>query len=130
MASVNKAIIVGHLGKDPELKYTQSGTPVANFSIATNENWVDKSGNKQERTEWHRIVVWGKLAEICGEYLSKGKQVYIEGRLRTRSWQDRDGHTRYTTEITASDMVMLGKAGGEKFEESEAPAPGDEDIPF
>ncbi len=111
MSGVNKVILVGHLGNDPEIRYTQGGTPVGNFRLATTERWVNKSGERAERTEWHRIVVWGKLAEICAEYLQKGKQVYIEGRLQTRQWQDRDGNNRYTTEVTANNMVMLGKAG-------------------
>jgi len=110
--SVNKAILVGNLGSDPEVRYTPSGRPVATFNIATNERWTDKStGEKQERTEWHRIVAWGRLGEICGEYLSKGKQIYIEGRIQTRSWEDRDGNKRYTTEIVAQTMQMLGRRG-------------------
>ncbi len=109
MAGINKAIIVGNLGKDPEVRYMPDGTAIANFSVATSESWKDKaSGEKKERTEWHRIVVFGKLGEICGEYLSKGKQVYIEGRIQTREWEDKDGNKRYTTEIIASDMKMLG----------------------
>jgi single-strand DNA-binding protein len=111
MSGVNKVILVGHLGSDPEIRYTQGGTPVGNFRLATTERWVNKSGEKGERTEWHRIVVWGKLAEICSEYLKKGKQVYVEGRLQTRQWQDKDGNTRYTTEVNCQNMVMLGKAG-------------------
>jgi single-strand DNA-binding protein len=111
MSGVNKVILVGHLGNDPEIRYTQGGTPVGNFRLATTERWVSKGGERSERTEWHRIVVWGKLAEICSEYLRKGKQVYIEGRLQTRQWQDKDGNNRYTTEVTANNMVMLGKAG-------------------
>ena len=113
MSGVNKAILVGNLGADPEVRYTASGTAVTTFNIATNERWTDRSsGEKQERTEWHRIVAWGKLGEICGEYLSKGKQVYIEGRIQTRSWDDRDGNKRYTTEIVAREMVMLGGGPG------------------
>lgn len=113
MSGVNKAILVGNLGADPEVRYTASGTAVTSFNIATNERWNDRAtGEKQERTEWHRIVAWGKLGEICGEYLSKGKQVYIEGRIQTRSWDDRDGNKRYTTEIVAREMVMLGGGGG------------------
>ncbi len=111
MSGVNKVILVGHLGNDPEIRYTQSGTPVGNFRLATTERWVNKNGERGERTEWHRVVVWGKLAEICSEYLGKGKQVYIEGRLQTRQWQDKDGNSRYTTEINANNMVMLGKPG-------------------
>lgn len=113
MAGVNKVILVGRLGRDPEVRYTPSGVTVATFSIATSDEWKDKdTGQKQERTEWHRIVAWGKLGEICGEYLSKGKQVYIEGRIQTRSWDDRDGNKRYTTEIVAREMVMLGGGSG------------------
>ena len=111
MSGVNKVILVGHLGSEPEIRYTQGGTPVGNFRLATTERWTSKSGERGERTEWHRVVVWGRLAEICSEYLGKGKQVYIEGRLQTRQWQDKDGNNRYTTEINASNMVMLGKAG-------------------
>jgi single-strand DNA-binding protein len=108
MAGVNKVILVGNLGNDPELRYTGGGTPVCNFSIATTDQWTDKtSGQKKESTEWHRIVAWRKLAEICGEYLSKGRQVYIEGKLQTRSWE-KEGITRYTTEIVASDVQFLG----------------------
>lgn len=106
--SVNKVILVGRLGQNPEVRYTPSGAAVANFSIATSESWVDKGGQKQERTEWHRIVVWGKLAELCNQYLSKGRQVYIEGRLQTREWQDKSGQTKYTTEVQAQTVQFLG----------------------
>ena len=109
---INKVIIVGNLGKDPEIRYTPSGMAVANFSVATTDRWKDKtSGEMKERTEWHRIVAWGRLGEICGEYLAKGRQVYIEGRLQTRSWE-KDGVTRYTTEIVANEMKMLGTRDG------------------
>ncbi|MBW2047062.1 MAG: single-stranded DNA-binding protein [Deltaproteobacteria bacterium] len=118
MASVNKVILIGHLGADPEVRYTPSGTAVANFNIATTEQWTDKSGEKQERTEWHRIVAWGRTGEICGEYLHKGKQVYVEGRLQTRSWDDREGNKRYTTEVIAYAVKMLGPAGKEGRAES------------
>jgi len=111
MAGVNKVILVGHLGNDPEIRYTTGGTPVGNFRLATTERWTNKNGERGERTEWHRIVVWGKLAEICAEYLVKGKQVYIEGRLQTRQWEDKEGTKRFTTEVTANNMVMLGRAG-------------------
>jgi len=111
MASVNKAIIVGNLGRDPEMRYTQSNTPVATFSVATTDQWTDKNGERQERTEWHRVVAWARLAEICGQYLQKGKQVYIEGRLQTREWEDQNGQKRYTTEIVAREMQMLGRPG-------------------
>jgi single-strand DNA-binding protein len=108
MSDLNKAMVIGRLGRDPEIRYTADGKAVANFSLATSDKWRDKqSGDIKERTEWHNIVVFGRLAEICGEYLSKGKQVFIEGRLRTRSW-DKDGVTRYTTEIEATNMQMLG----------------------
>jgi single-strand DNA-binding protein len=110
---VNKVILVGHLGQDPEVKYMPSGSAVANVSVATTESWKDKnSGEKQERTEWHRVVFYARLAEIVGEYLRKGSQVYVEGRLQTRKWQAKDGSDRYTTEIVASDMQMLGGRGG------------------
>jgi len=113
MASgVNKVILVGRLGQDPEVRYTSNGGAVANFSIATNESWTDKQGQKQERTEWHRIVVWGKLGELCGQYLSKGRQAYIEGRLQTREWNDKDGNKRYTTEIVAQNIQFLGGSAG------------------
>ncbi len=111
--SVNKVILVGNLGKDPELRYTPSGAAVATFSLATSERYKDKSGQMQEKTEWHNIVVWRNLAEICGKYLHKGKQIYIEGRIQTRSYDDRDGNKRYMTEIVADQMQMLGRAGEE-----------------
>ena len=106
--SVNKVILIGRLGQDPELKYTPSGTAVANFSLATSESWNDKSGQKQDRTEWHRIVVWGKLAELCNQYLAKGRQAFVEGALQTRSWEGKDGQKRYTTEINARSVQFLG----------------------
>ncbi len=109
--SVNKAILIGHLGADPEVRYTPSGTPVANFRIATSESWNDKQGERQERTEWHRIVAWNKTAELVGEYLSKGRQVYVEGRIQTRQWDDRDGNKRYTTEVIANQVTFLGGRG-------------------
>jgi len=112
---VNKAIIVGNLGQDPELRYTGSGTAVCNLRVATNESYKDSDGQLVEKTEWHNVVAWARLAEICGEYLQKGSQVYFEGSLQTRSWEDRDGNTKYTTEIKARDMMMLsdrGAAGG------------------
>ncbi|NTV98020.1 MAG: single-stranded DNA-binding protein [Chlorobiaceae bacterium] len=106
---LNKVMLIGHLGSDPELRTTTSGQSVVNFTVATNENFKDGSGNMQERTEWHRIVVWGKLAEICSQYLKKGRQVYIEGRLQTRSWDDsKSGEKKYATEIVCTDMQMLG----------------------
>ncbi|NCN42577.1 single-stranded DNA-binding protein [bacterium] len=112
MAGINKVIIVGNLGKDPEIRHTPSGQAVANFSIATSESWNDKDGQKQERTEWHRIVVWGKLAELCGKYLSKGRQCYLEGKLQTRAWDDKDGNKKYTTEVIANTVQFLGGAAG------------------
>lgn len=114
--SVNKVILLGRLGQNPEVRYTPSGAAVANFSVATNESWTDKSGQKQERTEWHRVVVWGKLAELCNQYLSKGRQAYIEGRLQTRQWQDKDGQTRYTTEVQAQTVQFLGASSGAQSE--------------
>ncbi|MCH7679936.1 single-stranded DNA-binding protein [candidate division KSB1 bacterium] len=108
-ASVNKVILIGNLGADPELKYTPNGAAVANLSLATIDTWKDNDGNKQERTEWHRVIVWKKLAEITAEYLKKGSKVYFEGRLQTRSWEDKDGVKRYTTEVVADNMVMLGQ---------------------
>ncbi len=110
MAGINKVIIVGNLGKDPELRYTPQGQAVCNFSVATSESWNDKNGQKQERTEWHRIVVWGKLGELCGKYLAKGRQAYVEGRLQTRSWDDKDGQKKYTTEVVANTVQFLGGA--------------------
>jgi len=111
--SINKVILVGRLGRDPELKYTASGTPFCRFSMATDDSWTDKgSGERSERTEWHNIVVWDKLAEICNNYLTKGRLVYIEGSLQTREWDDKEGVKRKTTEVRARDMVMLGGSGG------------------
>jgi len=139
--SVNKAILVGRLGRDPETRYTSGGQAVCNFTLATDETYKDRAGERQKRTEWHRIVVWGKLAEICQQYLKKGSQVFIEGRIQTRQWDDREGNKRTTTEIVANGMRMLGsKPGGpgaeapepEAGHEEPAPAPevSDEDIPF
>lgn len=108
---VNKVIILGNVGADPELRYTPGGAAVTNFNIATNESWTDNNSERQERTEWHRIVVWGRLAEICNQYLRKGSKVYIEGRLQTRSWEGQDGQKRYTTEIVAREMQMLDGRG-------------------
>jgi single-strand DNA-binding protein len=143
MASLNKVMLIGNLGKDPEVRYTASGTAVASFSIATSERFKGKSGDWEEKTEWHNVTLWGRLAEIAGEYLAKGKTVYIEGRLQTRKWQDRDGKDRYTTEVVGDRMQMLsGKgdggsrqsgakgdsSGGQGFEEP--PFNPDDDIPF
>lgn len=137
---INKVILVGNLGQDPETKYTPSGDAVTNLSIATSEQWKDKnSGEKKERTEWHRVVMWRKLAEIAAEYLRKGSQVYIEGKLQTRKWQDKDGNDRYTTEIVANEMQMLGGKGERPAARPQAAdglntdasgAPFDDDIPF
>jgi single-strand DNA-binding protein len=112
MASVNKVILVGNLGRDPETRYTTGGDPITNVSIATTDTWKDKNGEKQEKTEWHRVAFFGKLAEIAGEYLKKGSQVYVEGRLQTRKWQDKEGQDKYTTEIVADRMQMLGSRSG------------------
>jgi single-strand DNA-binding protein len=135
--SLNKVMLIGNLGKDPELRYTTAGVAVATFSLATNESWKDQDGNMQERTEWHNIVAWRKLAEICGEYLRKGKKVYIEGRIQTRSYDDKNtGTKKYVTEIVADSMIMLDG----KPMESSSPAPAmeasgtlaskEEDLPF
>jgi len=110
--SLNKAMIIGNLGADPEVRYTQSGTAVGNLRIATNEKWTDKSGQRQERTEWHRVVVFGKTAENCSKYLKKGRQVYVEGRIQTNEWQDKEGNKRYTTEIVATNVTFLSGSGG------------------
>jgi single-strand DNA-binding protein len=142
MSGVNKVILVGNLGADPQLRYTPSGTAVANFNIATSEKFTNKNGEKETRTEWHRIVAWARLAEICGEYLKKGKQVYIEGRLQTRTWEDQQGVKKYTTEVVAANMVMLGRAGetgdapaqefgpDENVAQEAAKGGGDDDLPF
>ena len=122
MSGVNKVIILGRLGQDPELSHTPSGAAVCNMSIATSEKWKDKtSGADQEKTEWHRIVVWGKMAESCSKYLSKGKQAYIEGKLQTRSWDDKDGNKRYTTEINATAVQFIGGESGNGSSESREP---------
>jgi len=134
---VNKVILIGNLGADPEVRYSQNGTAVANFRIATTETWK-KEGEKEEQTEWHRIVTFARLAEICGEYLSKGSRVYIEGRLQTRKWEDRDGNSRYTTEIVAREMKMLsprGSEGGQADAHRDEPPlanvpPMEDDVPF
>ena len=142
MSGINKAILIGRLGSDPEVRYTPSGVAVANFSVATSEEWKDKdSGEKKERTEWHRIVAWRRLGEICGEYLSKGKQVYVEGRIQTNAWEDKEGNKRYTTEIVANTVQFLGgrdvgdsprPQGPPIPDSSGAPTqgPADDDIPF
>ena len=146
-SSLNKVLLIGRLGKDPEVRYTPEGSPVASFSLATSENWTDKNGTRQERTEWHNIVVWNKLADICKQFLSKGRQVYVEGRIQTREYTDREGVKRRITEIIASQMVMLGsrpqgaEAGVQPMEAVARPAADadqafgdsgitDNDIPF
>lgn len=135
--SVNKVILIGNLGKDPELRYAPSGSAVASFSLATSEQWKDQEGNPQERTSWHNIVVWGKLAEIAAEYLKKGNKVYVEGRLQYRDYETKDGNKRYVTEIVLNDLVMLGgprQQGGEKEESSPSAPPTvseeKDDLPF
>jgi len=150
MASVNKVILVGNLGKDPEVRYTNGSVPVASFSLATTEYYKDKNGNRQEITEWHNIVAWRNLAELAEKYLKKGKQVYIEGKIRTRNWDDKDGNKRYTTEVIADNFILLGKREGETGQEytpsrtsenhpavaasDQAPTPDqipiDDDLPF
>ena len=127
--SVNKAILIGNLGADPEIRYTSGGQGVANFRIATNRVYNDRNGQRQEQTEWHNIVAWGKLAEICERYLKKGSSVYIEGRIQTRSWEDQSGQRRWTTEIVAQQMTMLGSGAGARgdFERGET-APMDEEY--
>lgn len=132
----NLVILIGNLGNKPEVKYTTNGTAVTNFNLATTESWV-KEGQKEEKTEWHRIVAFARLGEICGEYLSKGSKVYVEGRIQTRQWEDRDGNKRYTTEIVAREMKMLspkggsGGGGGGYHEEPPLPEPAlGDDVPF
>ena len=134
---VNKVLLIGNLGADPEVRYSQNGSAIASFRIATTETWKKQDGSKEEQTEWHRIVAFGRLGEICGEYLSKGSKVFIEGRLQTRKWDDKDGNTRYTTEIVAREMKMLsprGATGGTDSQYSDEPpfpepVMGD-DVPF
>ncbi len=135
---VNKVILIGNLGKDPEVRYSQAGAAIASFNVATTETWKKQDGTKEELTEWHRIVAFGRLGEICGEYLSKGSKVFIEGRLQTRKWDDKDGNTRYTTEIVAREMKMLSPRGSsgdssqsQQYNDQPFPEPvmGD-DVPF
>jgi single-strand DNA-binding protein len=142
MASVNKAIILGNLGKDPELRHTQGGKAVCTLRVATNEVWTDQAGERKERTEWHTIVVWGRQAENCNQYLKKGRSVYVEGRLTTRKWQDKEGHDRYSTEVVADRVQFVGGGkgegagggGGGGFDYAHLEPPpsgtGDDDIPF
>jgi single-strand DNA-binding protein len=127
MASLNRVLLIGNLGADPELSYTPSGTAKASIRLATHEVWTNKEGEKGERTEWHRIIAWGRLAEICGEYLAKGRQIFIEGRLQTRSWEDREGNKRWITEIIASNMQMLGSPRDSSFQQQ--PSSADADVP-
>ncbi len=138
--SVNKVILIGNLGKDPELRYAPSGSAVANFSLATSEQWKDQEGNLQEKTSWHNIVVWGKLAEITAEYLKKGRKVYVEGRIQYRDYEGRDGNKRYVTEVVVNDLVMLGSRpdgaeSGGSFSKDNSGAPPSvseekDDLPF
>jgi len=144
MSGVNKVILVGNLGADPEVRHTPGGTPVTTFRMATSSFFTNRDGQKDQRTEWHRVVAFGRLAEICGQYLKKGKQVYIEGRLQTRDWEDQSGNKRYTTEVVANQMVMLGTRGDVEYtpddsaqaeppeEVSQAAPAGDDedDLPF
>src|SRR2546429_6403351 len=123
--SVNKVILIGNLGKDPEVRFTQTGSAVANFSIATSEQWNDRDGKRQERTEWHNIVVWGKQAETCGQYLAKGRQVYVEGSIRTRQYDDKEGNRRYITEVVAQRVQFLG-GGGRRAEAPRSAAAAEE----
>jgi single-strand DNA-binding protein len=123
MSGVNRVFLIGRLGKDPEMRYTPSGQPVANFNLATSETWNDKEGQRQEKTEWHRIVVWGKVAELCGQYLNKGREVCTEGKLQTREWTDRDNNKRYTTEIVADRVHFLGSRSDSPGASSGAAAP-------
>ena len=142
---LNKVMVIGNLGQDAEAKYTSTGTAVANMSVAVNEKWKDKDGSPQERTEWVRVVIWGRTAEAIGQYLTKGKQVFVEGRLQTRKWEDREGNTRYTTEVNASNVRLLGGGGRREAREEthddhepaaagggrqEAPDLTDDEIPF
>jgi len=137
MASLNRVLLIGNLGKDPEVRYTASGTAVASFSLATSEKFKNKGGEWEERTEWHNVTLWGRLAEIACEYLAKGKTVFIEGRLQTRKWQDKDGKDRFTTEIVGEKMQMLSRREGTGNTEGAAseshedvPLPNDDEIPF
>jgi len=123
MSGVNKVILIGNLGADPEVRYTQDQKPVVNFRLATSENWTGRDGQRQERTEWHRVVCYDRLAETCKDYLAKGKQVYVEGRIQTRSWEGKDGQKRYTTEIIANTVRFLGQAGGDRPARAEAATP-------
>ncbi len=127
---LNKVLLIGRLGKDPELKYTQGGTAVAKFSLATDESWKDQSGEKKTRTEWHNVIAWGKLAEICGKYLAKGRLVYVEGKIQSREWEAEDGTKRRVFEIVASDMNILDSNGEKRETERANGAASDDDVPF
>jgi len=131
MSGFNRVFLIGNLGKDPEVKFTPGGQAVANFTVATNESWTDKAGVKQERTEWHRIVAWGKTAELCGEYLTKGRQCHIEGKIQTREWNNKEGVKQYTTEIVASSVLFLSD-GSKRDDGTKTPRgpPSGDDIPF
>ena len=128
MSGVNKVILVGNLGANPEVRYTQGQQAVATLRLATTERWTDKAGQRQERTEWHRVVLWGKQAEIAGQYLTKGRQVYVEGSIRTREWQDQQGQKRYTTEVVARNLQMLGARGDKAPEEPGVTVPPDDVV--
>jgi len=131
---MNKAMVIGNLGNDPDVRYTANQTPVATFSVATTERWKDAEGTRHEHTDWHRIVAWRGLAEVCGEHLKKGDKVYIEGRIQTRKWEDQNGNTRYTTEIIARELEMIGGRRQEPAESpqeyAEPPLPDNDDVPF
>lgn len=129
MAGINKAILIGNLGKDPELRYTPSGQGVASFSLATTEQYNDKNGQKQKRTEWHNIIAWGKLGELANQYLRKGRPAYIEGRIETRSWDDKDGVKKYRTEINASVIQFLGAGAGPGGDDADSVPPPSEQYP-
>jgi len=130
MKSINKVTLIGHVGKQPEIRYTQGGAPVANFSLATNEYWTSNTGERQEKTEWHKIVAWGKLAEFCQEYIQKGSYLYIEGKIQTRNYEDRDGIKRYVTEIRALEIGLLDRKPGAGAGAAEAGGSGGGDIPI
>ena len=127
MSSLNKAMLIGRLGQDPEIKFLPTGNSVCNFSLATSETWKGQDGKPNEKTEWHRVVAFSKTAEICGQYLKKGKQVYIEGKIQTREWNDKDGNKRYATEIVCNQMTMLGD---KSINEQKPSQPSDDDLPF
>jgi single-strand DNA-binding protein len=128
MASVNKVILIGNLGRDPELRYTQGGQAVANFTMATTERFSTREGEKQERTEWHRVVAWGRTGELCAQYLSKGRSVYVEGRIQSREWEDKEGQKRRTTEIVATNVQFLGGRGGAESLGAAPPSAGSGDA--